>query len=44
MPELKHRVVTANGIRIHLVEAGKGPLVFDGPRLSGILVLVAVSA
>ena len=27
MAELKHRVVTANGIRIHLVEAGKGPLV-----------------
>ena len=27
MAELKHRVVTANGIRIHLVEVGKGPLV-----------------
>jgi pimeloyl-ACP methyl ester carboxylesterase len=27
MAELKHRVVMANGIRIHLVEAGKGPLV-----------------
>lgn len=27
MAELHHRVVTANGIRIHLVEAGKGPLV-----------------
>ena len=27
MAELKHRVVLANGIRIHLVEAGKGPLV-----------------
>ena len=27
MAELKHRVVTANAIRIHLVEAGKGPLV-----------------
>ncbi len=27
MAELEHRVVTANGIRIHLVEAGKGPLV-----------------
>ena len=27
MAELKHRVVTTNGIRIHLVEAGKGPLV-----------------
>ncbi len=27
MAELKHRVVAANGIRIHLVEAGTGPLV-----------------
>ena len=27
MAELKHRVVMTNGIRIHLVEAGKGPLV-----------------
>lgn len=27
MAELKHCVVTANGIRIHLVEAGKGQLV-----------------
>ncbi len=27
MAELKHRVVSANGIRIHLVEAGSGPLV-----------------
>ena len=27
MAELKHRAVIANGIRIHLVEAGKGPLV-----------------
>ena len=27
MAELKHRVVTANGIRSHLVEAGKGPIV-----------------
>jgi pimeloyl-ACP methyl ester carboxylesterase len=27
MTELKHRVVMANGIRIHLVEAGNGPLV-----------------
>jgi hypothetical protein len=27
MAELKHRVVMANGIRIHLVEAGTGPLV-----------------
>src|ERR1700733_9475263 len=27
MAELKHRTVLANGIRIHLVEAGAGPLV-----------------
>jgi len=27
MAELKHRIVTANGIRIHLAEAGNGPLV-----------------
>jgi len=27
MAELKPRVVMANGIRIHLVEAGEGPLV-----------------
>src|SRR5580704_11469841 len=27
MAELKHRIVAANGIRIHLVEAGTGPLV-----------------
>jgi pimeloyl-ACP methyl ester carboxylesterase len=27
MADLKHRVVMANGIRIHLVEAGTGPLV-----------------
>jgi pimeloyl-ACP methyl ester carboxylesterase len=27
MAELKHGIVTANGIRIHFVEAGKGPLV-----------------
>ncbi|HVN29239.1 MAG TPA: alpha/beta hydrolase [Candidatus Binataceae bacterium] len=27
MAELKHRIVDANGIRIHLVEAGHGPLV-----------------
>ena len=27
MPELKHRIVSANNIRIHLVEAGAGPLV-----------------
>src|SRR5271167_2580947 len=27
MAELKHRVVMANGTRIHLVEAGTGPLV-----------------
>ncbi|WP_333649194.1 hypothetical protein [Candidatus Binatus sp.] len=27
MAELKHRVVMANGIRIHLAEAGKGPFV-----------------
>ena len=27
MAELKHRIVSANGIRIHLVEAGSGPLV-----------------
>lgn len=27
MPELKHHIVSANNIRIHLVEAGAGPLV-----------------
>lgn len=27
MAELKHRLVMSNGIRIHLVEAGRGPLV-----------------
>ena len=27
MAELKHRVVMTDGIRIYLVEAGKGPLV-----------------
>jgi pimeloyl-ACP methyl ester carboxylesterase len=27
MSELTHRVVTANGVRIHLVEQGEGPLV-----------------
>src|ERR1700719_991114 len=30
MAELKHRTVLANGIRIHLVEAGAGPLVLMG--------------
>ncbi len=27
MTDLRHRTVAANGIRIHLVEAGEGPLV-----------------
>ena len=44
MAELKHRVVISNGIRIHLVEAGKGSAGSDDPRLSGIVVLVAASA
>ena len=27
MPELRHRTVETNGIRMHLAEQGEGPLV-----------------